>query len=341
MRRRALLVVGLVAVVCAPLACRKRGRAPRFSGTTPPGAGGLHFVYEVDFSRAFEAGSGREALLARTVDVLRRRVDQLTSSGEVRPLGSGSGVEVFLPAEPPALREAFRRVARLPGRFQVLLVDNDSPYMKTLAERARGPAFERVSPAADAWTAPNGAGTRDDVFLRASDRAALIAAVDKLTAEVPLASNRAIVLEKWNDPDAEGAPGGTRWRTYYVEKVGGLSNGDIASAAPGRSFDGRPDVQVVLTAQGRKTFGEMTTQGVGRKIAVVLDGEVQTAPVVASPIPNGRVHIMTGSSPSLDPALLNEEVEDFALVLNSGPLPAPIRLMVEEPVQSRPGPAPR
>ena len=341
MRRRALLVAGLVAAVCAPLACRKRRRPPRFAGATPPGAGGLHFVYEIDFSRAFEAGQGREALLARTVDVLRRRVDQLTASGEVRPLGSGSGVEVFLPAEPPALREAFRRVARVPGRFQVLLVDNDSAYMKSLAERVRGPAFEGVEPAADAWSSPNGAGDREDVYLRANDRAALLAAVDKLTAEVPLAPNRAVVLEKWNAVDEEGTPRGTRWRTYYVEKAGGISNADVAEASPGRSLDGRPDVLVVLTAQGKKTFGEMTTQGVGRKIVLVLDGEVQTAPVVVSPIPNGRVHIMMSSSPSLDPGLLTEEVEDVALVLSSGPLPAPIRLMVEEHAQTAPGPAPR
>lgn len=341
MRRRTLLVAGFVAAACAPLGCRKRRRPPRFSGTTPAGAGGLHFVYEIDFSRAFEAGLGREALLARTVDVLRRRVEQLTAAGEVRPLGSGSGVEVLLPAGPPALREAFRRIARLPGRFQVLLVDNDSPYMKALAARVRGPAFEGVEPSADAWSTPNGAGGREDVYLRANDRAVLLAAVDKLTAEAPLAPDRAVVLEKWNVLDEEGTPRGARWRTYYVEKEGGISNADVAEALPGRGFDGRPEVAVTLTAQGKKTFGDMTTQGVGRKIVLVLDGEVQTAPVVVSPIPNGRVHISMSSSPSIDPAMLSEEVEDLSLVLTSGPLPAPIRLMVEEQVPTGPGPAPR
>ena len=207
--------------------------------------------------------------------------------------------------------------------------------MKTLADRARGPSFEGVTPAMDAWSTPNGAGDREDILLRASDRAALVAAVEKLTAAVPLPSDRAILLEKENGADQNGAPRAS-WRTYFVKTAGGIGNADIAEASPGRSFDERPEVQVVLTAQGRKTFGEMTTQGVGRKIAIVLDGEVQSAPVVASPITGGRVHITTGGSPSLDPALLKGEVEDLALVLNSGPLPAPMMFLVEEQVQRIP-----
>ena len=339
MRRRALLVAGFVAVAGAPLACRKRRRLARFPGSAPPGGPGLRFVYEVRPDHAPEPGTSREALVGRTVEVLSRRVAGLSDGGVVRPAAAG-GVEVFLPQGPAAMYEAFRRIARVPGRFQILLVDNGSPYMKALVERARGLSFEGVIPSADAWSAPNGAGDREDVLLRARDRAALAAAVEKLTAAVPPPSNRAILLEKENGVNPDGSPH-TTWRTYYVETSGGIGNADIAEASSGRSFDERPEVQVVLTEQGRKTFGEMTTQGVGRKIVIVIDGEVQTAPVVATPIPGGRVHIMTGSSSSLDRALVKEEVEDLALVLNAGPLPAPLMLMVEEAVQRTPAPAPR
>jgi preprotein translocase subunit SecD len=272
------------------------------------------------------------------VAVLSRRVASLTDGGVVRPAATG-GVEVFLPQGPAGMYGAFRRVARIPGRLQILLVDNGSAYMKALVERARGPSFESVTQAADAWTARNGAGDREDVLLRASDRAALAAAVEKLTAAVPLPSNRTILLEKENGADDNGAPR-TSWRTFYVETSGGIGNADIAEASPVRSLD-EWQVHIVLTAQGGKTFGEMTAQGVGRKIAIVVDGDVQTAPVVASPLPGGRLSISTGRSPSLDPALLKEEVEDLALVLNSGPLPAPLMFLIEEQVQRIPAPAPR
>jgi preprotein translocase subunit SecD len=334
MRRRALLVAGFAAVAGAPLACRKRRRFPRFPGSAPPGGPGLRLVYELRPDHPRKPGDSREALLGRAVDVLSRRVASLTDGGVVRPSATG-GVEVFLPQGPAAMYEAFRRIARVPGRFQILLVDNDSAYMKNLAGRVRGDAFEGVEPAADAWDTPKTGVEHEDVYLRGRDRQVLLAALEKLTAAVPLPADRAILLERWIQDDSP------RWRTYFVETAGGIDNADVAEASAGRGFDERPEAQVVLTAQGGKTFGAMTMQGVGRKIAIVIDGEIQTAPVVASPITGGRVHIMTSSSPSLDPALLKEKVDDLVLVLNSGPLPAPIMFMVEEQVQRIPEPTPR
>jgi len=336
MRRRALLVAGFVAAACAPLACRKRRRFARFPGSAPPGGPGLRLLYEPRPDHDPEPGDTYQALVGRTVEGLSRRVASLSDGGVVR---ASEGVEVFLPQGPAAMFEAFRRIARVPGRFQILLVDNGSPYMKTLVERARGPSFESVTPAVDAWRTPNGAGEREDVLFRARDRAALAAAVGKLTAAVPLPSNRAILLEKENGTNEDGSPR-TSWRTYYVETSGGIGNADIAEASPARGFNEEPQVQVVLTAQGRKTFGDMTTQGVGRKIAIVIDGDVVSAPVVASPITGGRAYITAGS-PLRDPARSKEDVADLALVLNSGPLPAPLMLMVEEQVQRIPTPAPR
>jgi hypothetical protein len=164
--------------------------------------------------------------------------------------------------------EAFRRIARVPGRFQILLVENDSAYMKGLAERVRGDAFEGVERAADAWSTPKTGVQHEDIYLRGRDRQTLLAVVEKLTAAVPLPSGRAILLEKWIQDDIP------RWRTYFVETAGGIGNADVAEASPARGFNDDPQVQVVLTAQGRKTFGDMTTRGVGRKIAIVIDGEV-------------------------------------------------------------------
>jgi hypothetical protein len=337
MRRRALLLAGFVAAASAPLGCRKR-RFARFPGSAPPGGPGLRLVYDLRPDHAPGPGDSREALIGRAVEVLSRRVALVTDGGVVRPSATGP-IEVFLPQGPAAMYEAFRRIARVPGRFQILLVENGSPYMKALVERARGPSFEGVTPAVDAWSTPNGALDREDVLLRARDRAALAAAVSKLTAAVPLPSNRAILLEKENGSDEDGSPRPT-WRTYYVETSGGITNADIAEASPARGFSNDPQVQVVLTAQGRKTFGDMTKEGVGRKIAIVIDGDVMSAPVVATPITGGRAHITMGG-PSRDPARLKEDVADLALVLNSGPLPALLMLVVEEQVQRIPTPAPR
>jgi preprotein translocase subunit SecD len=61
---------------------------------------------------------------------------------------------------------------------------------------------------------------------------------------------------------------------------------------------------------------------------VVIDGTVATAPVVASAIPGGRMQ--GGRDESVDPAKVREDLEDLAIVLRSGALPAPLMFMIEE-----------
>ncbi len=71
--------------------------------------------------------------------------------------------------------------------------------------------------------------------------------------------------------------------------------------------------------EGARIFGEVTTAQVGRRLAIILDDTVYSAPVIQTPITGGRGQI-TGN--------FNEkEATDLAIVLRAGALPAPVQIV--------------
>ncbi len=87
---------------------------------------------------------------------------------------------------------------------------------------------------------------------------------------------------------------------------------------------GQPYVSLTLNSEGAKIFSDLTAENVNRRLAIVLDGVVQSAPVIRERIPSGRAQI-TGSF-SVD------EANDLAIVLRAGALPAPTRIIEERTV---------
>lgn len=86
--------------------------------------------------------------------------------------------------------------------------------------------------------------------------------------------------------------------------------------------DGQPMVTMRMNAEGARIWKRLTTDYLGKSIAVVLDGYVYTYPVVQSVIANGNSQI-TGN-------FTVEEAKDLANVLKAGRLPATIRIEAEE-----------
>lgn len=85
----------------------------------------------------------------------------------------------------------------------------------------------------------------------------------------------------------------------------------------------RPAVSMQMNADGARKWRKLTSESVGKRIAVVLDDYVYTAPSVQGEIPSGQSEI-TGN-------FTMEEAKDLANILKSGALPAPT-LIVEEAI---------
>ena len=83
----------------------------------------------------------------------------------------------------------------------------------------------------------------------------------------------------------------------------------------------RPAVSMQMNAEGARKWRKLTSENVGRRIAVVLDDYVYTAPMVNGEIPNGQSEI-SGNFTLL-------EAQDLANILKSGSLPAPTQIVEE------------
>lgn len=91
-------------------------------------------------------------------------------------------------------------------------------------------------------------------------------------------------------------------------------------------MDPTEGVQVILTlnSEGAKTFRRVTTDGVGRQLAIILDNRVYSDPRINEPIPGGSATISGGFSP--------EEARELAVILRAGALPAPLTIIEERTV---------
>ncbi len=86
----------------------------------------------------------------------------------------------------------------------------------------------------------------------------------------------------------------------------------IKDARPGQDQFGRPVVEFSLTLEGADIFADITRNNIGKRLAIVLDGRVRSAPVIQTEILGGRGQI-TG-------AFSSEEVSSLVSVLKSGAL---------------------
>ena len=83
-------------------------------------------------------------------------------------------------------------------------------------------------------------------------------------------------------------------------------------------------VRFTLDRVGAKRFGKATSEGIGKRLAIVLDGKIISAPVVRDAILGGNGQISGGFT--------FQSATDLALLLRSGALPAPLNIIEERTV---------
>jgi len=125
-------------------------------------------------------------------------------------------------------------------------------------------------------------------------------------------------------PDV-GKNGEKLYSIYLVRKGPELTGGVITEAKATFGSEGvQPEVLMSMNSEGTSKWARITGANIGKRIAIVLDGAVYSAPVVQSKIPNGN-SVINGIE-SL------EEAKDLEIVLKAGALPAPVRIIEERTV---------
>ena len=111
---------------------------------------------------------------------------------------------------------------------------------------------------------------------------------------------------------------------YLLRAIPVLDGSMLTDAKVGFDENNQPVINFTLNGQGAKIFGDFTGKSVGKRMAVVLDNKVYSAPNINERIGGGRVQISGRFELS--------EAHDLAIALRSGALLAPVYVMEKRSV---------
>jgi preprotein translocase subunit SecD len=274
----------------------------------------------------------RDYALRQAIETIRGRVDKF---GVSEPTIIKKGTDIIV--ELPGLKSAdFERIKSIIGRTAQLefkIVDDGSDYMKKVA--ASVPKSDGKSGGIDvvpeSWTEKDSGKPHEDVYLRSKNRDALMKFFDGLTGELAVPPDHEIGYEETQARGEDGQQTPDRyWRTYYLHKRAALTGEYLSNAD--QTWDqqtGRPEVSFEFDRQGAAISERMTGDNIGRKMAILLDDKINSAPVIEGRI-GARGRITLGGFG--DPFALQQEAKDLVAVLRSGALPAPLRKTFETQV---------
>ena len=262
-----------------------KDRFPTFQRASDVPAGQLKFtLINKEIERI------QEFAVEQSLETVRNRIDQL---GLSEPLIQRSGRDAIL--------------VQLPG--------------ETDPERAKGiigkTAILEFKLLAENKSVESVLGGEDPCRLREPERSQALSR----------ASTRAgSGLEVQCGMETEPLSGRPRPVAYLVEKKTLMTGEVIADARP------RPDtnvpgnylVELTFNARGANLFEDITSKNVGRRLAIVLDNTVYSAPRIQERIAGGRA-VITGSFDI-------RESRDLTIVLRAGALPAPVTIAEERTV---------
>lgn len=155
--------------------------------------------------------------------------------------------------------------------------------------------------------------------------------VEKINAAIKdkLPKGRIVRFEK--APNAKNLEAG---KIPYVLRTDAMLGGETLDNAY-TTFDGQtnsPQVAFSFNGQGTKDFATLTTEHKGELMAIVLDGVVQSAPVIRTPITGGNGVIELGSGMGNQYQETLAEANVLSMVLRSGALPVAIQIVEERVV---------
>lgn len=111
---------------------------------------------------------------------------------------------------------------------------------------------------------------------------------------------------------------------YVLESTPVVGGEDLVDAQPSFDQNGRPAVNFRFNPSGARKFGDYTAANIGSPFAIVLDGEVISAPVIQDHIPGGS-GIITGN-------FTVEGSTQLAILLRAGALPAKLTFLEERTI---------
>ncbi len=256
----------------------------------------------------------RQHVVDQTLQTFRRRVEAF---GLIEPDVRQSGetdIAIQLPgltqAEMDMVRERLGQTAQLIFR----MVDDRSDFFRDKASALE--TFKRENPERAATLELKCVG-QEACWLEAERKSALAAFIS--TLDIP--EDRTVGFQEIEERDG-AVVARSYYRTVYLHARIELSGETLARAMVLFEQTGEPYVSLEFNAAGARRFAAVTRQNVGERLAIMLDDEVNSAPVIQEEIPGGRARIsMGGGRP---PQELMTDARALVTVLNQGAYRAPV-----------------
>ena len=265
----------------------------------------------------------KESAVDQAVKTIRNRVDKWGVSEPTIAKRGDASILVQLPgySNPEKAKDLIGKTAQL----EFKIVDDTDQTVTKLKDLPPGVTLN--------WDRYNGAGDAlvSSPYLESKDRAAL---VQYLKDKAP--SGHVFAIGK-----VEGrARADATYRSWLLDQKQGMTGEYITDAAvrfdnsPGEG--NRPYVEVRFNRTGADLFGKLTKENVKRRMAIVLEDTVDSAPIIQTEIPGGICSIHLGGLKPVNEVV--EEARQLVLLLQSGALPAPVRILEERSVGASLGP---
>ena len=264
----------------------------------------------------------RETAVQQARETIANRIDEL-GLAQAAVTAQGTDIIVEVPGATQADFDRIRDIISRTARLEFKILDDEASFVQDLGELPEG--IERQAEATTAGVGNNvtstylvarGEGSRQ----RLSDFIESLVDGGKIPQDHQLAMGK---LDRAED-ETGGKQGEEAWRTYYLHaraEVTGQSIEDSFVANDPQT--NKPYVAVNFNSEGAELFGQLTGRHVKRRMAIVLDDRVESAPVINERIGGGHCQISLGGYRAYN-ELMNE-AKDLVIVLKAGALPVPIR----------------
>jgi len=275
---------------------------------------GDRWVFDPVFLEQF-----RESAVDQALRTIRDRVDRWGVTEPTIAKRGSDGILVQLPGftDPERAKELLGKTAQL--EFRLTAEDEANEALSRITDLPEG-----VTRGHDGYQA----------YLQSADRKLLEKVLEGKAPE-----GTRFFIGRVEQRDAIGVAGPAVYRSYLLRSKVELTGDKLTDARvaveQGGLGAGRPYVAITFDKEGARIFSELTGANVGRRLAIVLDDTVNSAPVINSKIPDGNAQITLGTA-NYNQAL--EEANDLVLVLRSGALPAPVSIFEERTVGASLGP---
>jgi len=307
--------------------------------------GGIHLVLGVDVDKALEAQVDRAGDTVRSElqkkGITAAKIERRGVTDLVVQLASSQGWDAALATVSEVLGNFDRKEAdQAAGRIVLSLKPREAAQIRDLAVRQ---GLETIRNRVDQF------GVAEPSIQQQGDNRILVqlpGVQDPARAKALIGKTALLefkLVDERTDPETAlrtGIPEGDeilyqrrvdkqthqeRKVPFLVQKKAYVTGRDVATARV--SIDqntSEPYVSVDFNATGARAFADLTDTNVGRRLAIVLDGNIHSAPQIRERIPSGRAQITGGFT--------TEEATDLAIVLRAGALPAPVQVLEERTV---------